>query len=157
MSSASSNTARRTRPADTRSSSSSSCSARPAPPGRAKGEPMPELPPYQIRLVVGRDGDGFEARWIEQDGQPSSPFPLALQGVTIRRQLQGAGRPRQDANGVPLADRLRMLLIVSRPSDIGFIDPRNSIAPMLDVLDDLPGQVELEFCDPPTLQHLEQL
>jgi hypothetical protein len=211
--------------------------------------------PYQIRLIVGRDGDGYAARWIEQDGQTSAPFPLtlplteeraadlrwyletyvqfpgagdharaagiearfkewgqalfdalfgsaegthvyrtlldaaakrrnclltigasesqiliqpwemmrdkrgplALQGITIRRQLQGSGRPRQDADGVLLRERLRMLLIVSRPSDVGFIDPRNSIAPMLDVLDDLPGQVTLEFCDPPTLARLEQM
>ncbi len=32
---------------------------------------------------------------------------------------------------------LRVLLIVSRPSDTGFIDPRNSIAPMLGKTDPL--------------------
>jgi hypothetical protein len=51
---------------------------------------------------------------------------------------------------------LRVLLIVSRPADVGFIDPRNSIAPLLDALDVLPGQVKVDFCDPPTLARLEE-
>jgi len=79
--------------------------------------------------------------------------PLAFQGVTIRRQLQGSSRPSQPALGLPL----RVLLIVSRPSDTGFIDPRNSIAPLLDALEALlPGQVTIDFCDPPTLSQLEE-
>ena len=50
-----------------------------------------------------------------------------------------------------------MLLIVSRPSEFGFIDPRNSIATLLDALDALPpGQVSVDFCDPPTLAELEE-
>lgn len=78
--------------------------------------------------------------------------PLTFQGVTIRRQLQGSGRPRRHRLSLPL----RVLLIVSRPSDIGFIDPRNSIAPMLDALAVLPvAQVTVDFCDPPTLIQLE--
>jgi hypothetical protein len=206
--------------------------------------------PYEIRLVVDRDGDGYTARWIEPDSPESEAFPLplpltqddadelrwyletfvqfpgagdrarargvegrladwgkalfdaafgsregqsvyrnmmgasdagepctvtigateaniltqpwemmrdrsgplAFQGVTIRRQLKGSARRRLARVSLPL----RVLMIVSRPSDIGFIDPRNSIAPMLDALDDLPpGQVELDFCDPPTIVQLE--
>ncbi|MCP4687706.1 MAG: hypothetical protein GY859_06630, partial [Desulfobacterales bacterium] len=53
-----------------------------------------------------------------------------------------------------------MLLIVSRPSDISyfrFIDPRNSIPPILDALDSLPSHIaEVSFCDPPTLARLEK-
>ncbi len=79
--------------------------------------------------------------------------PLAFQGVIIRRQLLGSGRPRQYALQAPL----RVLLIVSRPSDTGFIDPRISIPPILDALEALPpGQVQVDFCDPPTLAQLEQ-
>ena len=71
----------------------------------------------------------------------------------MRRQLQGAKRISAKPLGLPL----RVLLIVSRPTDTGFIDPRNSIAPLLDVLDDLPaGLVKLEFCEPPTLKELER-
>ena len=47
-------------------------------------------------------------------------------------------------------------MITSRPKDAGFIDPRNSIAPMLDALDALPGQVAVDFCEPPTLERLEK-
>ena len=34
--------------------------------------------PYQIRLVVNRNGEGYLARWIERDGQESESFPLVL-------------------------------------------------------------------------------
>lgn len=79
--------------------------------------------------------------------------PLAFQGVTIRRQLKGAGKPPAHELRLPL----RVLLIVSRPEDIGFIDPRNSIAPLLEALAGLPGgQVQVDFCDPPTLPQLER-
>lgn len=79
--------------------------------------------------------------------------PLAFQGITIRRQLRGAGKPPAHELRLPL----RVLLIVSRPEDIGFIDPRNSIAPLLEALQALPGgQVQVDFCDPPTLPQLER-
>jgi tetratricopeptide (TPR) repeat protein len=80
--------------------------------------------------------------------------PLTFQGVTIRRQLVGF---------TPVADRrfqppLRVLLIVSRPKDTGFIDPRNSIPPVLDALEALPeGMAEVAFCEPPTLPRLEEM
>ena len=208
--------------------------------------------PYQIRLVINKNEEGYTASWIESDGQESQAFPLALplteknaddlrwyleiyfqfpgvgdrtrasdiesklqqwgeamfkavfdtsegtnvyrnlmaaasngqpslltigasepdilvqpweimrdkegplvfQGVTIRRQLKGSGRARPQQLSLPL----NVLLIVSRPHDIGFIDPRNSIAPLLDALDALPeGQAEIEFCDPPTLARLEEI
>ena len=48
--------------------------------------------------------------------------PLCLRGVTIRRQLRG----QRDAVSHQLRLPLRVLLIVSRPQDIGFIDPRTS-------------------------------
>ncbi len=79
--------------------------------------------------------------------------PLVFQGVTIRRQLQGAAAARRHALTLPLS----VLMIISRPRDAGFIDPRNSIAPMLDALDALPGQVTVEFCEPPTLARLEEM
>ena len=78
---------------------------------------------------------------------------LALRGVTLRRQLQGAKPTAHFDFGLPL----RVLLIVSRPTDVGFIDPRNSIPPVLDACDQLGGQVEVEFCDPPTLARLEEM
>ena len=80
--------------------------------------------------------------------------PLAFQGVSIRRQLVGAKPGASLRFELPL----RLLLIVARPTGAGFIDPRNSMAPLLDGLDLLPaGAVELEFCQPPTLARLEQM
>ncbi len=54
--------------------------------------------------------------------------PLAFRGVSIRRQLEGT-RPLQT---LELRLPLRLLLIVSRPLDSGFIDPRTSVRPLLD-------------------------
>ena len=79
--------------------------------------------------------------------------PLAFRGITVRRQLRGAKTFRAPKFSLPL----RILLIVSRPSDVGFIDPRNSIPPVLDALEKLPGRADVTFCDPPTLKRLEQI
>ena len=77
--------------------------------------------------------------------------PLAFRGVSIRRQLEGAKRKKRLELRLPL----RVLLIVSRPTDTGFIDPRTSVRPVLDGLDRLPrGAVEVDFCEPPTLSEL---
>jgi tetratricopeptide (TPR) repeat protein len=79
--------------------------------------------------------------------------PLAFRGVSVRRQLTGTKRVRFQELRLPL----RLLLIVSRPTDTGFLDPRNSMAPLLDGLDLLPaGSAEVEFCEPPTLGELEE-
>ena len=79
--------------------------------------------------------------------------PLTFQGVSLRRQLREAGHIEETLLDLPL----RVLLIVSRPTDAGFIDPRNSIAPMLDALETLgPGQLQLDVCEPPTFSALEQ-
>ncbi|MBN1900750.1 tetratricopeptide repeat protein [Candidatus Sumerlaeota bacterium] len=79
--------------------------------------------------------------------------PLAFRGIAIRRQLIGSGITRDFDVKLPL----RVILIVSRPKNAGFIDPRNSIAPMLDALDNLPpGSLELHYCDPPTFSRLKE-
>jgi tetratricopeptide (TPR) repeat protein len=80
--------------------------------------------------------------------------PLALQGVTIRRQLQGFRRGPGQESRLPL----RVLLIVSRPVDTGFIDPRTSVRPVLEALEQLPaGALAVDFCDPPTFLRLEEI
>nr|VFK40960.1 MAG: Tetratricopeptide repeat-containing protein [Candidatus Kentron sp. SD]VFK46715.1 MAG: Tetratricopeptide repeat-containing protein [Candidatus Kentron sp. SD]VFK80456.1 MAG: Tetratricopeptide repeat-containing protein [Candidatus Kentron sp. SD] len=77
---------------------------------------------------------------------------LTFRGVTPRRQLPDTRRiPRYE-----FQPPLRILLIVARPKDAGFIDPRNSIRPILDALESLRGQVEVDFCEPPTLSELER-
>lgn len=78
--------------------------------------------------------------------------PLAFQGVSLRRRLGEPDRVPQPLTG----SSLRVLLIVSRPSDTGFIDPRTSTRPVLDALDQLAGGVQVDFCEPPTLAELER-
>ncbi len=82
-----------------------------------------------------------------------SKGPLTFQGITIRRQLKGSGAITHHKLPLPL----RVLLIVSRPEDVSFIDPRNSILPVLDALDALDGQVRVDFCEPPTLPQLTDM
>ncbi len=108
----------------------------------------------QVLLTLGSS----DSRFLQQPWElmRDKRGPLAFRGVSIRRQLVGA-KP-----GVGQAQRfelpLRLLLIVARPSGAGFIDPRSSMAPLLDGLESLPaGAVELEFCQPPTLSQLEKL
>lgn len=77
---------------------------------------------------------------------------LALRGLVVRRQLPTAQEVQAPAIALPL----RILLVVARPVDAGFIDPRSSVRPMLDALDALGGQVKVDFCEPPTLAEVER-
>ena len=108
-------------------------------------DPEPRL------LTIGTtDADALGQPWEMMRDQRG---PLAFRGVVIRRQLQGAGmRLRYD-----FALPLRILLIVSRPTDSGFIDPRTSLRPVMDALDELPGLAQLDFCEPPTFARLEEM
>jgi hypothetical protein len=69
---------------------------------------------------------------------------LALR-VSLRRQLETPEEliPRE----VKLP--LRILYIVSRPEDAGFIDPRLTTKALLAALDPLGANVRLDFCRPP--------
>lgn len=80
--------------------------------------------------------------------------PLVFQGVSIRRQLVREERPRPSQQVTPL----RLLLIVARPNDTGFLDPRSSQGPLLDALEKIPsGAVQLHLCQPPSLARLEEM
>ena len=75
------------------------------------------------------------------------------QRVAVRRQLETPERlvPRE----VKLP--LRMLYVVSRPDDTGFIDPRLTTRALLTALDPLEGNVRLDFCRPPTAARMEEM
>ncbi len=77
---------------------------------------------------------------------------LALR-VSIRRQLSTPEKliPRE----VKLP--LRILYIVSRPEDAGFIDPRVTTKALFAALDPLGANVQLDFCRPPTLQRMGEM
>ncbi len=68
---------------------------------------------------------------------------LIFQGVTLRREP--AKEQEKDSRKLfYLSTPLRVLLIISRPSDVGFLDPRMSYKPLLDAMETLlPGQVQI--------------
>ena len=73
--------------------------------------------------------------------------------VSVRRQLE---QPEETAPGEAKLP-LRILYIVSRPSDAGFIDPRLTTKALLDALDPLGPNVRVDFCRPPTIARLEEM
>src|SRR4051812_11532562 len=75
------------------------------------------------------------------------------QRVSVRRQLETPEKTTPRPAHLPL----RMLYIVSRPSDAGFIDPRLTAKALLDALDPLGGSVRVDFCRPPTLARMEEM
>jgi tetratricopeptide (TPR) repeat protein len=75
------------------------------------------------------------------------------QRVAVRRQL--VTPESLVAREVKLP--LRMLYIVSRPGDTGFIDPRLTTRALFTALDPLQGNVRLDFCRPPTLPRMEAM
>ncbi|MGI2908789.1 CHAT domain-containing protein [Tolypothrix sp. VBCCA 56010] len=74
--------------------------------------------------------------------------------ISIRRRLAGAGGGRRPFK-VQVKDRLRLLFVISRPSDAGFIDPRGEAMAVLDAIQqEAAGRVEVEFLRPATLDNL---
>lgn len=78
--------------------------------------------------------------------------PLANR-VSVRRQLEKPEGLVARAAVLPL----RLLYIVSRPGDTGFIDPRLTSRSVFDALDPLGASVRIDFCRPPTLGRMEEL
>jgi hypothetical protein len=105
----------------------------------------------RVLLTLASDSPAFLIRPWEM--LRDARGPLALRGLTIRRRLtHGGSVAAEPPTGLPL----RLLLIVSRPEDTGFIDPRTSTRPVLDALARTPGGVVVDFCEPPTLPELER-
>jgi hypothetical protein len=76
------------------------------------------------------------------------------QRVSVRRQLEEPEKTTTtDGTKLPL----RILYIVSRPSDAGFIDPRFTTKALFDALDPLGPSVRVDFCRPPTLKCMEEM
>ena len=77
-----------------------------------------------------------------------------MRRVNIRRQLESARTGGDFRVGLPL----RILLVVSRPDDLGFIDPRLTTRSILDALLPLGEEnVVVDFCRPPTLARMDEL
>jgi tetratricopeptide (TPR) repeat protein len=74
--------------------------------------------------------------------------------ISVRRRLPKTGGGRTPLPVKP-KDRLRLLFVVSRPQEAGFIDPRADAMAVLDALDaKAPGRVEVEFLRPATFRKL---
>ncbi|HEX4952450.1 MAG TPA: CHAT domain-containing protein [Thermoanaerobaculia bacterium] len=75
------------------------------------------------------------------------------QRLSVRRQLE---EPEETALR-PVRLPLRILYIVSRPADAGFIDPRMTAKALFDALDPLGANVRVDFCRPPTLARMDEM
>lgn len=73
--------------------------------------------------------------------------------VSVRRQLETPADTPPRAAELPL----RILYIVSRPADAGFLDPRLTAKAMFAALDPLGGAARVDFCRPPTFARVEEL
>jgi tetratricopeptide (TPR) repeat protein len=126
--------------------------------GTADGDPIYR----RLQVAVGEGQPALlTLSTIEPDvlGQPwellrDQRGPLALQGIAMRRQLLDL----QTVSAASATLPLRVLLVISRPRDTGFIDPRTSTAPVLEALERLPqGTVTVDSCAPPTLRRLQEM
>ena len=74
--------------------------------------------------------------------------------ISIRRRFAGAGGGRRPFKIKP-KDCLRMLFVISRPKDAGFINPRGEAMAVLAAIDqEAAGKIEVEFLRPATLDNL---
>jgi tetratricopeptide (TPR) repeat protein len=78
--------------------------------------------------------------------------PLAHR-VSVRRQLEAP----EDLVERDIVLPLRILYIVSRPDDTGFIDPRVTTRSVFDALDPLGASVQIDLCRPPTVGQMEKM
>jgi len=104
----------------------------------------------RLLTIATKDVDILRLPWELMADQRG---PLTRRGVSVRRQLETACEPIAYPAGLPL----RILLVVSRPDDLGFIDPRLTTRAMLDALGRLGDDVAVDFCRPPTLLRLEEM
>lgn len=77
---------------------------------------------------------------------------LFAQGISVRRRLQQATVAQTVPAALPLP--VRLLVVVCRPLDAGFIDPRAVSRPLLEAIEGLGSRVAVEFLSPPTLEAL---
>jgi hypothetical protein len=82
---------------------------------------------------------------------PAQPSPVALDAAAVSRSLPGAQMGQAFGVG---GQRLRVLMVISRPAGTGDVGYRMVARPLLDRLDAVRGVVELVVLRPPTLQAL---
>ncbi len=75
---------------------------------------------------------------------------LFPRGVSVRRRLRKTTATPTKPFNLPV----RVLMVISRPEEAGFIDPRADALALLEALDGLGTAAEVEFLYPPTLAAL---
>jgi len=81
--------------------------------------------------------------------------PLITAGISIRRHVEQGVTPAVPQFTLPL----RVLYVIARPTDAGFIDPRSSAGGVMDALEPLieKGLVIVDFVRPPTFEQLSKV
>ncbi len=79
---------------------------------------------------------------------------LFARGISLRRRLQETTTPSMPPRQFALP--VRILVVVARPDDAGYIDARSETRPLMAALDQLGDQVVAEFLYPPTLPALRK-
>jgi hypothetical protein len=106
------------------------------------------------RLVLRADRPGdetaFRTAWELLRGGEGGGTPLHQLGVSVVRQVTPALPP---ASARDTSAGVRVLVVVCRPDDAGFLDPRYTPEAILDALKDRP-EVTVDFCRPATLSAL---
>lgn len=119
------------------------------PENRAALDELLAAPEPRELTIASSDADLLRLPW---ELMADATGKLALR-VSLRRQLD---IPRElIARTMKLP--LRILYLVSRPEDTGFIDPRMTTKALLAAIDPLGADVQLDFCRPPTLARLGQM
>lgn len=75
---------------------------------------------------------------------------LFPRGLSVRRRLRKTTAQATKPFSLPV----RVLMVISRPEEAGFIDPRADALALLEALDGLGNAAEVEFLYPPTLAAL---
>lgn len=106
-------------------------------------------PEPRVLTIATRDSALLRLPWeLIADGAGT-----LAQRVSVRRQLDEPERAEPREIQLPL----RILYIVSRPADTGFIDPRLTTKSLFAALDPLSDGVRVDFCRPPTLARMEEV
>ncbi len=112
--------------------------------------------PQRVLNIIAQDASIHSLPWeLLRDSSPNGTYLFREKPhISVRRKISGATGGRAAFSIEPKA-HLHLLFVISRPSDVGFIDPRADAQAVLDALDDhAPGRVTCEFLHPATLNAL---
>jgi hypothetical protein len=103
-------------------------------------------------LVLRSRSPGFLSLPWELLQDPQRSTPLALELSATDRTLVAAG----GAAPVPAGERLRVLMVIARPSGLEDVGYQMIARPLLERLEAVRGEVQLEVLRPPTLEELNK-